>query len=155
MVNLTDKELLWKQIEKKYREIYNSLVKEYNNLEFYDIFDDTTKKSTINPCVPNLVNITAQMEKFLTKINSVDTPKFLITKEYKDFNIVIEDLIRNKYPYFQVNPLYDFLNIGFTEIFKTKKWNLKIKQDFSNYIDDTKNLNRLLEILVNNFKKVG
>ena len=155
MVNLTDKELLWKQIEKKYREIYNSLVKEYNNLEFYDIFDEVNKKNTVYPCVPNLVNITSQMEKFMTKINNVDTPKFLISREYKDFNIVIEELIRNKYPYFQVNPLFDFLKIGFIEIFKTKKWNLKIKQDFSNYIDDTKNLNRLLEILVNNFKKVG
>ena len=77
-----------------------------------------------------------------------------ICKEYKDFYLLMEELNKNKFSFFVVNPLYDFFKFGFLEFFKPKKWNLKLRIDFSQFTDDLTQLDQLLEFLITNFKKL-
>ena len=47
----------------------------------------------------------------------------------KLISIFISYWIINKYSYFLVNPLNDFLSSGFCEICKTKEWGIKSNFD--------------------------
>ena len=69
----------------------------------------------------------------------------VIFKEYKDFIMSMNNNARQKYCSFKLNPLYDFFQFCFLEIFKAKKWNLKLKLDFSPYLET---LDRLVNYLI-------
>ena len=154
LVGLTSKKLLWRQIEKKYRDLYLSLEKDYLEVELKEFFLKD-KEKVVFPCIPNFMNIYQKTEYFINQLNEGDSTKIFLSKEYKDYNVMMNEISNIKYPFFKVNPLYDFLKFGFLEIFKAKKWNLKLNLDFSKYIEQPKLIDSLLDILVSNFKKVG
>ena len=60
---------------------------------------------------------------------SGEKQKVTLCREYRDFYVKIIDLNRNKYSFFLVNPLNDFLSNGFWEICKTKEWGIKTNFD--------------------------
>jgi hypothetical protein len=154
MVNLIKKKLLWKLIEKKYREVFQNLEKEHNENNLNDTNDSIDFKNIIFPSVPNINKIKNNVNSFIIKLKSSIQDKLAITRDYRDFYLSIEELRKNKYAFFIVNPLYDFLKFGFLEIFKPKKWNLRLRIDFSQYTEDSTQLNQLLEFLITSFKKL-
>jgi hypothetical protein len=153
MVNLIKKKLLWKLIEKKYREVFQNLEKENNENNLNESNASIDFKNIIFPSVPNINKVKNSINSFIIKIKSQDD-KFSITKDYRDFYLSMEELRKNKYGFFIVNPLYDFLKFGFLEIFKPKKWNLRLRIDFSQYTEDSTQLDQLLEFLITSFKKL-
>ncbi len=154
MVNLIKKKLLWKLIEKKYREVFQNLEKENNENNLNDNDGNIDFKNIIFPSVPNINKIKNNINTYIIKIKSNQEDKVKITREYRDFYLSIEELRKNKYAFFIVNPLYDFLKFGFLEIFKPKKWNLRLRIDFSQYTEDSTQLDQLLEFLITSFKKL-
>jgi hypothetical protein len=76
--------------------------------------------------------------------------------EFKDFFLFIMEIKRNKLPYYENNPLYDFLKFGFKEMFRTDVW----KPQFKKYsllrllIEDIKKVDKILEQLDEKFKKI-
>ena len=82
-----------------------------------------------------------------------DKHKIFICNDFKDLMQRIEDISKEKYLFFKVNPLYDFLKFGFLEIFSPKKWGLKSRFDFSAYTNKLSKLDQLLNYLVKSFQK--
>jgi hypothetical protein len=154
MVGLSRKKLLWKLIEKKYREIYSNLEKDFNDIELNENNAIDAKTVTF-PSVPHVNIIKNNINNFIIKIKtSSEDQKVKLCKEFKDFYLVMEELSKIKYSFFKLNPLYDFFKFGFLEIFKPKKWNLKLKIDFSQYTENLAQLDQLLEFLIVHFKKL-
>ena len=150
---LTKKNLLWKLIEKKYRDIYSNLEKELNDIELVD--NPMLKERKDDGCVPHIRYVTNLMNDILIQMKDLDEENnIIICKEYKDFIISMNNNARQKYSYFKLNPLYDFFQFGFLEIFKAKKWNLKPKLDFSPYLDSLDRLDQLLNYLIKSFQSV-
>jgi hypothetical protein len=153
IVGLAKKKLLWKLIEKKYREVFSNLEKDFSEIELneHNIFD---VKSVVFPSVPHISKIKTMINNFIIRIRTADLQNQIrLSREYKEFYLVMEELCKNKYSFFKVNPLYDFHKFGFLEIFKPKKWNLKQRIDFSQFTDNTNQLDQLLDFLITNFKK--
>jgi hypothetical protein len=154
IVGITKKNLLWKLIEKKYREMFSSLEKEFNDIELNEETYFSSKNISF-PSVPHVNRIKGTINNFIIKLKDKDIEtKNRLSRDYKEFNIITGELCKNKYSFFKVNPLYDFFKFGFLEIFKPKKWNLKLRIDFSNFTDDTNQLDQLLDFLITNFKKL-
>jgi hypothetical protein len=155
MVGLLKKKLLWKLIEKKYREVFTNLENDLEELESNDNQQVLDLKNIIFPSVPCIGRIKNNINHFIikTKFSSNDE-KMKLCQEYKDFYLTVEEIGKNKYSFFKVNPLYDFFKFGFLEIFKPKKWSLKLRIDFSQYTEDSSQLDQLLEFLINGFKKL-
>jgi hypothetical protein len=154
MVGLLKKKLLWKLIEKKYREVFTNLENELNEIEANDN-QQLLDKNIVFPSVPCVDRIKNNINNLILKIKYANNDeKIKISKEYKDFYLCIEEIGKNKYSFFKINPLYDFFKFGFLEIFKPKKWNLKLRIDFSQYTEDSTQLDQLLEFLINGFKKL-
>ena len=151
---LTKKNLLWKLIEKKYRDIYSNLEKELNDIELVD--NPMLKERKDDGCVPHIRYVTNLMNDILIQMKDLDEENnIIICKEYKDFIMSMNNNARQKYCYFKLNPLYDFFQFGFLEIFKAKKWNLKPKLDFSPYLETLDRLDQLLNYLIKSFQSVN
>ena len=154
IVGLTKKNLLWKLIEKKYRDIYSNLEKELNDIELVD--NPMLKERKDDGCVPHIRYVTNLMNDILIQMKDLgEENNLIICKEYKDFIISMNNNARQKYSYFKLNPLYDFFQFGFLEIFKAKKWNLKPKLDFSPYLETLDRLDQLLNYLIKSFQSVN
>ena len=121
LVNLTKKNLLWKLIEKKYRDIYSNLEKELNDIELID--NPMLKERKDEGCVPHIRYIKNLMNDILIQMKDSGEENN-ICNEYKNFIISMNNNAKQKYSFFKLNPLYDFFQFGFLEIFKAKKWNL-------------------------------
>lgn len=155
LVDLSKKKLLWKLIEKKYREIFSNLEKDFNDCDLNDHYACLDNKNVTFPMVPHVNRIKNNVNSFIIKQKSADSESLIkLSQDYKDFNLLMEGLSKNKYSFFKVNPLYDFFKFGFLEIFKPKKWNLKLRFDFSQFTNDMTQLDQLLEFLITNFKKL-
>ena len=153
IVGLTKKKLLWKLIEKKYRDIFTNLEKELNDIELVD--NPMLKERKDDGCVPHIRYIKNIMNDILINMkDSGEENNNIICKEYKDFIISMNENAKQKYSYFKLNSLYDFFQFGFLEIFKAKKWNLKPKLDFSPYLDSLDRLDQLLNYLIKSFQSV-
>lgn len=154
-IELSKKKLLWNMIDKKSREIYSNLDKAFNEVEVNtsnNIFDPNEIKY---PFVPHYNRIKGKINEFIITSNSEKKEdKDKLSKGFKDYYIVHEGLVKNRYSFFKVNPLYDFLKFGFLELFKPKKWNLKKVADLSQYIEKESGLDQLFELLTLHFKKL-
>ena len=84
---------------------------------------------------------------------SNEEQKVILCKEYREFFTKVIDCTRNKYSFFLINPLNDFLSGGFWEICKTKQWGIKAKYDFSLYADQDSDVEKLFDNLVKLYKK--
>lgn len=159
LVGITRRTLLWKMIEKKYRDLYASLEKDFGDLDINDnniisINSDKIQTETF-ACVPHANRIKNTLNNFILRMRSADIEeKLKISKEYKDFTLAIISYHRLKYSFFKVNPLNDFLSFGFLEIFKPRKWNLKLRMDLSEFTQNLDQLDQLMEFLIANFKKL-
>ena len=84
---------------------------------------------------------------------SNEEQKVVLCREYRSFFTKVVDCGNNKYSFFLVNPLNDFLAGGFWEICKTKQWGIKAKFDFSLYADQDSDVEKLYDSLVKLYKK--
>jgi hypothetical protein len=66
----------------------------------------------------------------------------------------MDENAKNKYSFFKMNPLYDFFKFGFIEISKPKRWNLKLRFDFSAYFEKLDKLDQLLNYLIKTFQNL-
>lgn len=154
MVGISKKELLWRLIDKKAKEIYTALENEYLEVDLNEkTFFDQMKKGK-NTYVPHIDLIKNQINSFIIQIKmSNEEQKVILCKEYREFFTKVVDCTRNKYSFFLINPLNDFLSGGFWEICKTKQWGIKAKYDFSLYADQDSDVEKLFDNLVKLYKK--
>jgi hypothetical protein len=151
IVGITKKKLLWKLIEKKYRDIYSSLEKDINDVELNE--NPILKEKKEDGCVPHIRYIIALINNLIIQMKGMEEEhKIFICNDFKDLISSMEENSRNKYLFFKMNPLYDFFKFGFLEIFKPKRWGLKSRFDFSAYTTKLNKLDQLLNYLVKNFQ---
>jgi hypothetical protein len=122
------------------------------NLNEKTFFDKLTKTETF---IPHCDLIKNQINNLIIQIKmSGEKQKVILCKEFRDFFAKIIDYNRNKYSFFLVNPLNDFLNNDFWEICKTKEWGIKTKFDLSQYSDENSDAEKMFDGLVKQFKKI-
>ena len=152
ILGITKKKLLWKLIEKKYRDTYSDLEKELNNAELNEA--EILSKQGEGGYVPHIKYIIAMINNLIIQMKGMeDRHKIFICNDFKDLIQRMENISKEKYLFFKVNPLYDFLKFGFLEIFKPKKWGLKSRFDFSAYTNKLTKLDQLLNYLVKSLQK--
>ena len=151
-VNITKRKHLF--IEKKFREIYVSLEKEFHEIELQEFkYTDENKKNFL-PIIPNLRIFINHMDYLISIKNKNEiTDQIKLAKLFKEFNISFCDIIRKKLPYFRISPLFEFLEFGILEYLRPKTWNLKFKGEL-NYLEDYNDLDKILEFLYDKFKKI-
>ena len=154
ILGITKKKLLWKLIEKKYRDTYSDLEKELNNVELNEMTILNQKEEGTNGSVPHIKYIVALINNLIIQMKGMEEKhKIFICRDFKELIQRMEDISKQKYLFFKVNPLYDFLKFGFLEIFNPKKWGLKSRFDFSGYTNKLSKLDQLLNYLVKSFQK--
>ena len=152
ILGITKKKLLWKLIEKKYRDTFSDLEKELNNAELNE--SEILSKKGEGGYVPHIKYIIAMINNLIIQMKGMeDKHKIFICNDFKDLIQRMEDISKEKYLYFKVNPLYDFLKFGFLEIYNPKKWGLKSRFDFSAYTNKLSKLDQLLNYLVKSLQK--
>ena len=151
IVGITKKKLLWKLIEKKYRDIYTNLEKEVNDVELNE--NPIMKEKKEDGSVPHIRYIMALINNLIIQMKGMEEEhKIFICNDFKELINSMEDNCKKKYLFFKMNPLYDFFKFGFLEIFKPKRWGLKSRFDFSAYTTKLTKLDQLLNYLVKNFQ---
>ena len=151
IVGITKKKLLWKLIEKKYRDIYSNLEKEVNDMELNE--NPIMKEKKEDGSVPHIRFIMALINNLIIQMKGMEEEhKIFICNDFKELINSMEDNSKKKYLFFKMNPLYDFFKFGFLEIFKPKRWGLKSRFDFSAYTTKLTKLDQLLNYLVKNFQ---
>ena len=151
---LQKKLLLWKMLDKKTKEIFIQMEQDFKDVDlnektFFDKLNTENKSS-----VPHINLIKNQINNFIITIKmSGEIQKVSLCREYRDFYVKIIDLNRNKYAYFLVNPLNDFLSNGFWEICKTKEWGIKTNFDLSPYADENSDAEKMFDALVKYYLK--
>ena len=151
IVGITKKKLLWKLIEKKYRDIYSNLEKEVNDFELNE--NPIMKEKRDDGSIPHIRYIIALINNLIIQMKGMEEEhKIFICNDFKDLISNMEENARKKYLFFKMNPLYDFFKFGFLEIFKPKRWGLKSRFDFSAYTTKLTKLDQLLNYLVKNFQ---
>ncbi len=154
LMNLQKKLLLWKMLDKKTKEIFIQMEQDFKDVDlnektFFDKLNTENKSS-----VPHINLIKNQINNFIITIKmSGEIQKVSLCREYRDFYVKIIDLNRNKYAYFLVNPLNDFLSNGFWEICKTKEWGIKTNFDLSPYADENSDAEKMFDALVKYYLK--
>ena len=154
-MNLSKKTLLWKLIDKKYRESFQQMESDFKDVDLNEkTFFDKLKAKSGDTSVPHINLIKNQINNFIITIKmSGERQKVSLCREYRDFFVKIIDLNRNKYSYFLVNPLNDFLSSGFWEICKTKEWGIKTNFDLSSYADENSDAEKMFDALVKYYQK--
>ena len=151
IIGITKKKLLWKLIEKKYRDIYSNLEKEVNNMELNENL--IIKEKIESGCVPHINYIISLINNLIIQKKGIEEEhKIFICNDFKELINSMEENSKKKYLFFKMNPLYDFFKFGFLEIFKPKRWGLKSRFDFSAYTTKLNKLDQLLNYLVKNFQ---
>ena len=151
IVGITKKKLLWKLIEKKYRDIYSNLEKELNDMELNE--NPMLRERRDDPVVLHIRYIITLINNLVIQMKGIsDQNSETICQEYKDFIVSMNENAKHKYYFFKMNPLYDFFKFGFLEVFKPKRWNLKLRFDFSGYTEKLEKLDQLLNYLIKNFQ---
>ena len=153
-MGLQRKLLLWKMLDKKYKEMFLQMESDFKDVDLNEkTFFDKLKTGT-ETSVPHINLIKNQINNFIITIKmSGERQKVSLCREYRDFYVKIIDLNRNKYSYFLVNPLNDFLSNGFWEICKTKEWGIKTNFDLSSYADENSDAEKMFDALVKYYQK--
>ena len=153
-MGLQRKLLLWKMLDKKYKEMFLQMESDFKDVDLNEkTFFDKLKTGT-ETSVPHINLIKNQINNFIITIKmSGERQKVSLCREYRDFYVKIIDLNRNKYSYFLVNPLNDFLSNGFWEICKTKEWGIKTSFDLSSYADENSDAEKMFDALVKYYQK--
>jgi len=151
-VNSTKKKHLF--IEKKFREIYVNLENEFHDIELQDFsYSQEFKKSSL-PIIPNILNLIYHMHHLITLSKSKDiNDQMRLAKKYKEFFLDITDILRKRFPFFKISPIYEFLEFGILEYLRPKTWNLKFKGEL-NYLEEFEDYDKILEFLYEKFKKI-
>lgn len=153
-VSINKKTLLWRLLEKRYKDIFNTLEQEYLDLDLNEKTFFEQIPTDANLFVPHVNFIKNQINTFIIQIKmSNEEQKVKLSKEFHHFYLKTTHFKKSKYPFFPVNPLNDFLKFGFLEIYKTKQWNIKSKFDFSQYSNPSADFGKLLDMLVKFYKK--
>ena len=155
IINISKKKLLWKIIEKKYRDIYIAIEKDFHDMELGNSIINNKEK--FEACVPNVRYILSLLNNIIISNkninnNSINENNKIVLTEFKNFYGDFKKITNEKYLFFKINPLYDFFVFGFLEIFKPKRWNLKSRFDFSAYIEKMEKLDQLLNYLTKNIQ---
>ena len=151
---LSKKMMLWKQIEKKYKDSFAQMESDFKDVDLNEktFFDKLNTQSETS--VPHINLIKNQINNFIITIKmSGEKQKVTLCREYRDFYVKIIDLNRNKYSFYLVNPLHDFLSNGFWEICKTKEWGIKTSFDLSSYADENSDAEKMFDALVKYYQK--
>ena len=151
---LQKKLMLWKMLDKKYKDIFLKMESDFKDVDLNEktFFDKLTTGSETS--VPHINLIKNQINNFIITIKmSGEKQKVSLCREYRDFYVKIIDLNRNKYSFFLVNPLNDFLSNGFWEICKTKEWGIKTSFDLSSYADENSDAEKMFDALVKYYQK--
>jgi len=139
-------------IEKKYKELFSSMEKDFIDIELQDFQYKEEYKKIMLPVIPNIQNLIYKIHNFITisKDNEISS-QLTLAKNYKEFFLEITDILRKKYPFFRVSPIYEFLEYGIIEYLRPKTWNLKFKGDL-NFLEDYKDYDKILEFIYEKFK---
>ena len=151
---LQKKLMLWKMLDKKYKDMFSKMESDFKDVDLNEktFFDKLTTGSETS--VPHINLIKNQINNFIITIKmSGEKQKVSLCREYRDFYVKIIDLNRNKYSFFLVNPLNDFLSNGFWEICKTKEWGIKTSFDLSSYADENSDAEKMFDALVKYYQK--
>ena len=152
-IDLRNKKLIWNIIEKKYKDIYTNLKKDVIELDLEMLNFDTKEHLLF---IPNINNLAYSINTFIekSKRSSMES-KLKFLSEYKEFHTSMVEILKNGFPYFKVNPLYDFLEYGFLGIFFSKVWNLNLKNNFSlnESMNDSQNFDVIHQKLIEKFNK--
>ena len=151
---LPKKLMLWKMLDKKLKDTFMQMESDFKDVDLNEktFFDKLNTDSGTS--VPHINLIKNQINNFIITIKmSGEKQKVTLCREYRDFYVKIIDLNRNKYSFFLVNPLNDFLNNGFWEICKTKEWGIKTNFDLSSYADENSDAEKMFDALVKYYQK--
>ena len=151
---LQKKLMLWKMLDKKYKDMFSKMESDFKDVDLNEktFFDKLNTGSETS--VPHINLIKNQINNFIITIKmSGEKQKVSLCREYRDFYVKIIDLNRNKYSFFLVNPLNDFLSNGFWEICKTKEWGIKTSFDLSSYADENSDAEKMFDALVKYYQK--
>ena len=151
---LSKKLMLWKMIDKKFKDSFAQMESDFKDVDLNEktFFDKLNTQSETS--VPHINLIKNQINNFIITIKmSGEKQKVTLCREYRDFYVKIIDLNRNKYSFYLVNPLNDFLNNGFWEICKTKEWGIKTDFDLSSYADENSDAEKMFDALVRYYQK--
>ena len=151
---LPKKLMLWKMLDKKLKETFLQMESDFKDVDLNEktFFDKLNSESQTS--VPHINLIKNQINNFIITIKmSGEKQKVTLCREYRDFYVKIIDLNMNKYSFFLVNPLNDFLNNGFWEICKTKEWGIKTNFDLSSYADENSDAEKMFDALVKYYQK--
>ena len=152
-MNLKEK-FFWKKVDKKFVDSFVKMESDFKDADLNEktFFDKLNSESQTS--VPHINLIKNQINNFIITIKmSGEKQKVTLCREYRDFYVKIIDLNMNKYSFFLVNPLHDFLNDGFWEICKTKQWGIKTNIDFSSYADENSDAEKMFDALVKFYQK--
>jgi hypothetical protein len=151
---LNKKLMLWKMLDKKIKDSFLQMESDFKDVDLNEktFFDKLNSESETS--VPHINLIKNQINNFIITIKmSGEKQKVTLCREYRDFYVKIFDLNRNKYSFFLVNPLNDFLNNGFWEICKTKEWGIKTPFDLSSYADENSDAEKMFDALIKYYQK--
>ena len=151
---LPKKLMLWRMLDKKLKDTFQQMESDFKDVDLNEktFFDKLNSQSETS--VPHINLIKNQINNFIITIKmSGEKQKVSLCREYRDFFVKIIDLNRNKYSFFLVNPLNDFLNNGFWEICKTKEWGIKTNFDLSSCSDENSDAEKMFDALVKYYQK--
>ena len=93
ILGITKKKLLWKLIEKKYRDTYTDLEKELNNVELSEVSILNKKEEGVNGSVPHIRYIIALINNLIIQMKGMeDKHKIFICKDFKDLIQRMEEI---------------------------------------------------------------
>lgn len=127
---LKEKKIIWNMIEKKFKDMYLNIEKDYTDVYLKEMNVEVTSRVTM---VPNIHSVVGLMHKFISRRKDSSIQSMMqLSNDYRDFYNTMKEVLNLKFPFFKVNPLYLFLKFGMVEISHAKKWNVKLKHDFTN-----------------------
>lgn len=168
-INLKDKVSLWDQLDNEHKSLYLNMTNEVNSFEMNEgifntslikkIITSTSSKNeaSVNVYIPNSYSLASYIEIIKRKANKDKyEEKYEACTEFKEFFLILKEIRKNKLPYYENNPLYDFLFFGFKEIFRTDIWRPQFKKYavLRPLIEDGCKIDKILEHLDEKFKKI-
>lgn len=133
----------------------------FNNIDNNDIYStnlSATNNYNYNTVIPNIASLNLCLELIKKKSNKDKdvSEKLNACSDFKELYFFIYDIKRNKLPYYENNPLYDFLKFGFKEIFRTDVWRSQFKKYtiLRPLIEDEKKIDKILKHLDEKFKRL-
>ena len=158
-IDITGIKDIWRSLEKYERDLFRALREEFLNIEnnsgnykivnFINSGSNYNQVDNSNPMVPNinlLRNINDYFGNRIKLIKGDINEGMVIAKEYKFYIQDLENKKNARYSFHKVNPIYDFFDFGFIEIFRIVKIQKKI-----NYDPKNRNFEQIYEDLVKIF----